>query len=68
MFFLFSVSIIIAPFKFLTVVDIIFCIRNGHSFVNGVSSSDSNIMNFGNRGSGCIFFPCQSCPTLCKVI
>ena len=56
--FLFSVSIIIVPFlKFLTVfglifVDIIFCMRNGDS---GVSSSDSNMMNFGNGGSGCIF-------------
>ena len=50
--FLFSVSIIIVPFlKFLTVfglifVDIIFCIRNGDSFVNGVSSSDSNMTYF----------------------
>ena len=58
--FLFSVSIIIVPFlKFLTVfelifVQIIFCMRNGDSFVRGVSSSDSNMMNFGNRGSGCI--------------
>ena len=59
--FLFSVRIIIVPFlKFLTVfglifVDIIFCKRNGDSFVNGVSSSDINMMNFGNGGSGCIF-------------
>ena len=34
--FLFSVSIIIVPFlKFLTVVDIIFGMRNGDNFVNG---------------------------------
>ena len=55
--FLFSVSIIIVPFlKFSTVfglifVDMIFCIRNGDRFVNGKSSIDSNIINFGNRGS-----------------
>ena len=60
-YFLFSVSIIIVPFlKFLTVfglifIDIIFCIRNGDSFVNGVSSIDSNIINFGKGGSCCIF-------------
>ena len=58
--FLFSVSIIIVPFlKFLTVlglfVDIIFCMRNGDNFVNGVSSSNSNMMSFANGGSGCIF-------------
>ena len=59
--FLFSVSIIIVPFlKFLTVfgqifVDMIFCIRNGDCFVNGISSIDSNIINFGKGGSCCIF-------------
>ena len=42
------------PFlKFLIVfglifVDMIFCIRNGDSFVNGVFSIDSNIINFGS--------------------
>ena len=30
-------------------------IRNGDSFVNGVSSIDSNIINFGNGDSCCIF-------------
>ena len=60
--FLLSVSIIIVPFlKFLTVFgqileEIIFCMRYGDSLVNGVSSSNSNMMNFGNEGSGCIFF------------
>ena len=59
--FLFSVSIIIVLFlKSLNVfglifVDMIFCIRNGDSFVNGVSSIDSNIIDFGKGSSCCIF-------------
>ena len=53
--FLFSFSIIIVPFlKFLIIFglmsDMIFCIRNGNSFVNGVLSIDSSIMNFGKGG------------------
>ena len=49
-----------AILKFLTVfglifVDMIFCIRNGDSFVNGLSSINSNIINFWNGNSGCIF-------------
>ena len=56
---LFSVSIIIVPFEFLTdfgliFEEIIFCMRNGDSLVSEVFSSDSNMMNFANGGSGCI--------------
>ena len=66
--FLFSVSIIIVPFlKFLTVLGLIFCIRNGDSFVNGVSSIDSNIINLGNGSSGGIF-SLSEFSTLCKVV
>ena len=54
--FLFSVSTIIVPFlKFLTdfgqILEEIFFMRNGDSLVSGVFSSDSNMINFGNRGS-----------------
>ena len=58
----FLFSIIIVPFlKFsndfgLIFVDMNFYIRNGDNFVNGVSSINSNIINFGKRGSCCIFF------------